>query len=156
MRYYESLGLIEPLRLSKGYRDYIEGHVRMVIEVRELASTGIITRQAAPLVECLRLGHQHGDDCVSSLAAYRDDITEIDRIIATLQARRAQLVQCLDESASRAFTKDKPLSDYKICLRTSRHQPTTEPPTNCPDWRCPCQPVKTAGQNGATSSQGGR
>lgn len=97
---------------GNGYRDYDEGHVRVVIEVRELASTGITARQSAPFVECLGLGHQHGDDCVSSLAAYRDGLAEIDRIIATLQARRAQLVERLDESASRTFTKAKPLTDH--------------------------------------------
>lgn len=112
VRYYESLGLLQPHRLPNGYRDYDEGHVRVVIEVRELAATGITARQAAPFVECLGLGHQHGDDCVSSLAAYRDGIAEIDRIIATLRARRAQLMERLDKSASRTFAKEKPMTDH--------------------------------------------
>ncbi|MDQ1131218.1 MerR family transcriptional regulator [Microbacterium sp. SORGH_AS_0888] len=111
VRYYERLGLIGPNRLPNGYRDYDESHVRVVIEIRELAATGITARQAAPFVECLRLGHDHGDDCVSSLAAYRDGIAEIDRIIATLRARRAQLAERLHESASRTFTKEQPMSD---------------------------------------------
>ena len=112
LRYYERLGLLTPHRLPNGYRDYDEGHVRVVIEVRELAATGITARQAAPFVECLGLGHQHGDDCVSSLAAYRDGIAEIDRIISTLRARRSQLVERLDESASRTFTKERPVTEY--------------------------------------------
>ena len=112
VRYYESLGLLEPHRLPNGYRDYDEGHLRVVTEIRELAATGISARQAAPFVECLGLGHEHGDDCVSSLAAYRDSIAEIDRIIATLRTRRTHLVERLEESASRSFTKEKPLTDY--------------------------------------------
>ena len=35
---------------------------------------------AAPFVECLRTGHEHGDDCPASLAAYRDGIAEVDRV----------------------------------------------------------------------------
>lgn len=112
VRYYESLGLLVPHRLPNGYRDYDEGHLRVVIEIRELAATGISARQAAPFVECLGLGHEHGDDCVSSLAAYRDSIAEIDRIVAILHTRRTHLAERLEESASRTFTKEKPLTDY--------------------------------------------
>ena len=49
---------------------------------------------------------------MSSLAASRDSITEIDQIIATLQARRAQLVERLDEGASRTFRKEITMTDY--------------------------------------------
>ena len=84
MRYYESLGLLKPRQLPNGYRDYNDDHLWMVAEVRDLTATGITGRQAMPFVECVALGHDHGNDCVSSLVAYRDSITDIDRIIATL------------------------------------------------------------------------
>ncbi len=112
VRYYESLGLLTPHRLPNGYRDYDEGHLRIVVEIRELAVVGVTARKAAPFVECLGLGHQHGDDCVSSLAAYRDIITEMDHCIAILQAKRAQLVERLEATASRTFTKATPVPDY--------------------------------------------
>lgn len=112
VRYYESLGLLDPSRLSNGYRDYDEGHLRAVTEIRQQAATGITARQAAPFVDCLALGHEHGDDCVSSLAAYRQSIAGIDQIIATLQARRARLVERLDEGASRTFKLENPMTDF--------------------------------------------
>ena len=112
VRYYERLGLLEPRRSPNGYREYDEGHLRAVVEIRGLAATGISARKATPFIECLSLGHEHGDDCVSSLAAYRDSIQEIDQIIATLQARRALLVERLDESASRTFQKETTMTDY--------------------------------------------
>ncbi len=112
VRYYERLGLLEPRRSPNGYRDYDETHLRAVVEIRGLAATGISARKATPFIECLSLGHDHGDDCVSSLAAYRDSIVEIDHIIHTLQSRRALLVERLDESASRTFPEEKPMTDY--------------------------------------------
>src|SRR3954468_3270015 len=49
-------------------------------------------------------GHEHSDECPASLAAYRDSIAELDRVIASLTARRATLIQRLDAGASRTFT----------------------------------------------------
>jgi peroxiredoxin/DNA-binding transcriptional MerR regulator len=112
VRYYERLGLLEPRRSANGYRDYDESHLRVVTEIRGLAATGISARKATPFIECLELGHDYGDDCVSSLAAYRDSIAEIDHIIDTLQSRRALLVERLDESASRTFPKENMMTDY--------------------------------------------
>ncbi|MFJ3490591.1 MerR family transcriptional regulator [Leifsonia aquatica] len=112
VRYYERLGLVQPARAANGYREYDDGHLRAVVEIRELASTGITARKTVPFLECLELGHEHGDECVSSLAAYRDSIAEIDRIVATLQTRRAELVRRLDEGASRTFEKETMMTDY--------------------------------------------
>ncbi|MEV7692125.1 redoxin family protein [Microbacterium sp. NPDC089189] len=112
LRYYEGLGLLEPRRLSNGYRDYDEGHLRLVAEIRDLAATGIAIRDAMPFVDCIAQGHEHGDDCVSSLVAYRDNIAEIDRAIGVLQERRARLIDRLEKSASRTFTKEKTMTDH--------------------------------------------
>lgn len=112
VRYYERLGLLRPGRSANGYREYDDAHVRIVAEVRELAASGISVGKAHPFVECLRLGHEHSDDCVSSLAAYRESIEELDRAIASLTARRARLVERLDESAVRGFPKEHTMTDY--------------------------------------------
>lgn len=112
VRYYEQLGLITPERLVNGYRDYDEAHLRAVREIRELTAIGIPVRATAPFVECLDLGHQHGDDCVSSLASYRDSIREVDRLLELLRNRRARLVSRLNDSAERGFTQEETMSDY--------------------------------------------
>jgi peroxiredoxin/DNA-binding transcriptional MerR regulator len=114
VRYYEGLGLLAPHRLPNGYRDYDEYHLRIVSEVHKLAAIGITARQAAPFVDCLALGHEHGDDCVSSLVAYRDSIVEIDRMIATLQDRRTALVERLHASASRTFTTEITMPELDV------------------------------------------
>ena len=112
IRYYEQLGLITPLRSVNGYRWFDDEHVRAVTEIRELSSVGISPQKAAPFLECLDLGHVHGDECVSSLAVYRDTIADIDAKITALSTRRHALQSRLDTSAGRTFVKEEPLTDY--------------------------------------------
>lgn len=114
VRYYERLGLVSSPRSANGYREYDDHHVRVVVEIRELAESGIPAGKAHPFVECLELGHEHGDDCVSSLAAYRDSIAEAERVIAAMSARRERLLARLNDSASRTFPKEIPVSDFTV------------------------------------------
>lgn len=100
LRYYESIGLICPERSAKRYRHFAAEDVRAVVELRELSELGIPPGKAAPFLECLGLGHERGDECVSSLAVYRDTIAELDHMIMELTARRDALQVRLDESAS--------------------------------------------------------
>lgn len=112
VRYYERLGLVEAAREPNGYRSFSEDDVRTVTEVRELSEVGISPLKAGPFVECLDLGHEHGDECVSSLAVYSDTIADLDRMIEALSIRRDALRQRLDQSASRTFTKETTMTDY--------------------------------------------
>lgn len=114
IRYYERIGLLVPARERNGYRLFDEGHSRVVAEIRELSEIGISPSRAAPFVECLDTGHEHGDECVSSLAVYRDTIADLDRMIAALGERRVQLQNRLDRSAGRTFTKETAMPDYTI------------------------------------------
>jgi peroxiredoxin/DNA-binding transcriptional MerR regulator len=97
VRYYESLGLINPTRATNGYREYDENHLRAVVEIRMLSEIGISPAKAGPFIECLDAGHSNSDDCPASLAVYRDSIAEIDRIIALLTSRRIQLTTRLHQ-----------------------------------------------------------
>lgn len=103
VRYYEELGLITPAREHNGYRTFTERDVRAVREIRELRSLGIAPTQARPFVDCLDAGHEHSDECVSSLAVYRDAIAEIDRVVDQLSIRRANLQERLDTGAEKSF-----------------------------------------------------
>jgi len=96
VRYYERVGLVEPVREPNGYRSFDDDHLRTVVEIRELSDIGVSPLRAAPFVECLDTGHQRGDECVSSLAVYRDTIADLDRMIDALSARRDELQRRLD------------------------------------------------------------
>jgi len=113
VRYYERMGLLTPERTANGYRNYDESHVRILAEIRELSAAGISVRDTRPFVECLQQGHEHSDDCASSLAEYRRSITEIDRVVASLTAHRVRLVARLDQSAARGFAaKENAMTDH--------------------------------------------
>lgn len=121
VRYYEQLGLIAPARETNGYRSFDRDQLRAVIEVRKLSEIGITPVHAAPFLECLKAGHQHGDSCASSLAIYRDAIADLDRTIAALSHRRDRLQRRLDSSAARGFAKE------------SRAQAFTSLPSDLPE-----------------------
>lgn len=112
VRYYERLGLVEPAREANGYRSFTEDHLRAVAEIRQLSEIGISPLRAAPFIECLDTGHEHSDQCVSSLAVYRDTIVELDRMIAALSSRRQILQERLDQGAGRSFEKETTMTDY--------------------------------------------
>ncbi|MGJ7906435.1 MerR family transcriptional regulator [Actinopolyspora sp. H202] len=101
VRYYESLGLLEPGRLANGYRTYEEHDVRLVRQIRELGELGIPAGRSRPFVDCLTAGHGHADDCLASLATYRDAIDELTRRIDELTIRRAALREQLARAARR-------------------------------------------------------
>ncbi|MGW1587963.1 MerR family transcriptional regulator [Streptomyces sp. NPDC002386] len=101
VRYYESLGLLAPVRLTNGYRDYDDHDVRLTQEIRALGRLGIPAEGTRPFLECLTLGHRHVDDCPAALAGYRDAITDLTQRIDGLIARRSALVARLHEAAHR-------------------------------------------------------
>lgn len=115
LRYYEQIGLIDPERLDNGYRRFNEQHLRAVAEIRELSNIGIPPHRAAPFVECLDGGHEHGDECVSSLVVYRDTISELDRMISSLAERREALQSRLERSATRGVPqKENTVTDFSV------------------------------------------
>ncbi|MFI0815745.1 MerR family transcriptional regulator [Streptomyces sp. NPDC021098] len=109
VRYYESLGLITPERLSNGYRSYDETHIRLVREIRALQRLGIPVERTRPFLECLASGRPHADDCPASLASYREAIDEFTDHIEALTARRATLIAHLNAAAHRGGGAGSPL-----------------------------------------------
>lgn len=156
VRYYERIGLITPERQHNGYRSFDEGHVRAVAEIRELAGIGISPQDARPFLECLGLGHEHGDDCVSSLAVYRDTIAELSRMIDALTSRRGELQRRLDESAERTFaTHEEEMEDHPVDDFTTLPEGLPEPEddgaaAHLPGTRMPDLTLPTS--NGGTAS----
>jgi len=118
VRYYESLGLIAPTRLSNGYRDYAAEDVRVVREIKSLSELGFSVERTRPFLECLEAGHQHIDDCPAALAGYRDAIDQLTQRIEGLVARRSELIRHLNAAAGRqvrrsgADTRQASSDDY--------------------------------------------
>ncbi len=82
LRYYEDSGLLRPARRSNGYRDYSEDDIRLSAEIRVLKSLGLTAQETRPFLDCLRAGHNVGDDCPEALAAYQQNIDGLDGLIS--------------------------------------------------------------------------
>ncbi|MCP2169812.1 MerR family transcriptional regulator [Goodfellowiella coeruleoviolacea] len=53
LRYYEEQGLLRPARRPSGYRDYDEGAVDTVRDIRTLLAAGLPTALIAELLPCM-------------------------------------------------------------------------------------------------------
>lgn len=52
LRYYEKQGLIQPVRLPNGYRDYDDYLIDRVLKIRGLLDAGIPTRVIGEILPC--------------------------------------------------------------------------------------------------------
>ena len=102
VRYYESLGLVTAARLANGYRDYDEGQVRRIGEIRGLVRLGIPAEKARPFLDCLDSGQAAGDDCPASLDTYRAAIADLERRLTELADRRDTLAARLADATARS------------------------------------------------------
>lgn len=91
LRYYEEQGLVRPRRDANGYRQYDDGELRVVHEIRALLAVGFGLDDIKPFVACLRAGNSSGDVCPDSVAVLRRKLTEVDGYLAQLTEIRHQL-----------------------------------------------------------------
>ncbi|MFJ6660741.1 MerR family transcriptional regulator [Streptomyces sp. NPDC091377] len=92
LRYYEEQGLLSPLRRPSGYREYSEGDVRMVRNIRTLLAAGLSTRIIAWVLPCMVEADETlvpaCDELLPDLYRERE---RIDRTVADLLTARAAL-----------------------------------------------------------------
>ncbi|MPZ80650.1 MAG: MerR family DNA-binding transcriptional regulator [Actinophytocola sp.] len=105
LRFYESQGLLTAQRSANGYRDYDEGDLPLVTEIRTLQTVGLTLDDTRPFVDCLRAGHESGDACVGSIEVYRRKLAEVDACINRLAAVHAELHDKLTRALT-GFTAD--------------------------------------------------
>jgi DNA-binding transcriptional MerR regulator len=91
LRYYEAHGLLSTRRAANGYRDYDEGDLRLVGEIRALLAMGFALEETRPFVECLRAGNSSGALCPDSILVFRRKLADLDRCIAALNTVREQV-----------------------------------------------------------------
>jgi len=94
IRYYESIGLIDPARRSdSGYRVYNERDVQTLRFVQRARSLGFSVNEVADLLALWR-DRNRASANVKALA--RHHLTDIDRKIAGLQGMRDTLVDLME------------------------------------------------------------
>jgi DNA-binding transcriptional MerR regulator len=103
LRHYEAAGLIEPQRISNGYRSYSAAEIERAAWVRDLIASGFSTRELRNLLSALEGGRRGAR--VNCSAVMQQKLEQIDRAIAVLRQRRRALSRRLtkpDRSRSNA------------------------------------------------------
>ncbi|MDR8409845.1 MerR family transcriptional regulator [Nonomuraea sp. 3-1Str] len=98
LRYYEEQGLLRPLRLDNGYREYSEADVATVRHIRALLAAGLSTAVIARVLRCV-----HGEDeliaptgCPTFVDELRRERVHVAQLIAQLQGSQRMLDTILD------------------------------------------------------------
>ncbi|MEV4569771.1 MerR family transcriptional regulator [Nonomuraea sp. NPDC049419] len=98
LRYYEEQGLLRPIRLSNGYREYRESDVAAVRHIRALLAAGLPTAVIARVLDCV-----DGSDglitpshCPTFIDDLRRERTRIAKTIEQLRSSRNALDSLLD------------------------------------------------------------
>jgi DNA-binding transcriptional MerR regulator len=101
LRYYEQQGLLASRRTANGYRDYDEGDLRLVREIRSLLDIGFNVEETRPFVECIRSGHHTGSECPASIEVLGRKLADLDAMIAELSAVRERVRRDLHDACRR-------------------------------------------------------
>ncbi|MFG1701637.1 MerR family transcriptional regulator [Nonomuraea sp. M3C6] len=108
LRYYEEQGLLRPLRLPNGYREYGESDVAAVRHIRTMLAAGLPTAVIARLLDCV---HDDGDRmvptaCPGMVTNLRRERRRIAETIERLQTSQ----QALDTMLAAAQSGPRPTS----------------------------------------------
>jgi len=103
LRYYESQGLISPIRQANGYREYSSLAVETVETIKLYLNLGLSTEQIAGFLHCVLKNKEAF--CAEVMPLYRSKLEDIERqlvelnqIKRNLEERMASILQEQDES----------------------------------------------------------
>ncbi|MEU9947400.1 MerR family transcriptional regulator [Streptomyces sp. NPDC047939] len=88
LRYYEEQGLLRPLRLTNGYREYSEADVAAVRHIRALLAAGLPTAVIGRLLHCV---HDDGERLIPSTCP---------GMVADLQREHRRITETITELQS--------------------------------------------------------
>jgi DNA-binding transcriptional MerR regulator len=101
LRYYEEQGLLRPVRLDNGYREYPEADVAAVHHIRAMLAAGLSTAVIAKVLHCVR-----GKDelrvpsgCPTFIGELRRERARITEAITQLESSRRILDAVLDTAS---------------------------------------------------------
>ncbi|MES9536728.1 MULTISPECIES: MerR family transcriptional regulator [unclassified Actinomadura] len=108
LRYYEAQGLLEADRGANGYREYDEGAVVRVKQIRHLLDAGLSSEDIAYLLPCAVGEAPELLGCPELLAAMRTRLRRIDDQMERLARSRGALADYID-AAERTDGESPPL-----------------------------------------------
>lgn len=107
LRYYEEQGLLHPVRLPNGYREYADGDIAAVRHIRVLLDAGLRTAVIAGILDCVDDGDGPAHrlvttGCPGAMARLRREHARITTAIDRLDHSR-RLIDGLLDPAGRAL-----------------------------------------------------
>ncbi|SDE01838.1 DNA-binding transcriptional regulator, MerR family [Paenibacillus sp. UNCCL117] len=94
LRYYEEQGLLAPLRLNNGYREYSALAEEQVRTIQLYLNLGLSTEEIRGILQCVLKSKEAF--CEEVLPIYRQKLAEIDRQIHLLTGIRQNLIDRID------------------------------------------------------------
>ncbi|MWV46287.1 MerR family DNA-binding transcriptional regulator [Paenibacillus sp. HJL G12] len=89
LRYYEQQGLLTPVRLENGYREYSPFAEEQVRTIQLYLNLGLSTEQIAGFLHCVLKNKE--SFCEEIVPVYREKLKEIDEQIKLLQSIKSNL-----------------------------------------------------------------
>ncbi|SEQ82807.1 MerR family transcriptional regulator [Streptomyces radiopugnans] len=96
IRYYEQKGLLRAHRTAKGWREYDEGAVNRVLNVRGLLASGLTVEDILRVEPCLSMEMADFTSCSDAdhaISMYEERLAVIDEKAALLRRHREELVR---------------------------------------------------------------
>jgi DNA-binding transcriptional MerR regulator len=112
LRYYEEQGLLTPDRAANGYREYAEGLVDRVVQIRGLLDAGLPTKIIKQIIPCLDNPCTiHVTDATPELIATLErEREQMDRRIRCLTRNRDAITAYLEAVRNRSTGDSRPAS----------------------------------------------
>jgi len=124
IRYYEQIGLMpEPARSTGNQRLYERRHVDRLAFIRHSRELGF---PLDAIRELLNLSDNPDQTCAQVDEIARDQLQQVDRRIASLQALKNELERMVRQCGGGKIAECRVievLSDHSQCLATDRHHP---------------------------------
>jgi DNA-binding transcriptional MerR regulator len=127
LRYYEEQGLLRPVRLANGYREYTESDIVAVSHIRSLLAAGLTTTAIAQVLHCVhddgeRLTPSACPGMVNHLERERARIAEAIAQLGTAQQALDTLLAAMPSRPDRPEEADrKPPNEESRRRQTLRH-----------------------------------
>ncbi|OBZ10467.1 MerR family transcriptional regulator [Bacillus sp. FJAT-27264] len=91
LRYYESQGLIAPVRQANGYREYSPLAIETVESIKLYLNLGLSTEEIAGFLNCVLKNKE--SFCVEVMPVYQSKLEEIEKQIVQLNQIKLNLEQ---------------------------------------------------------------
>ena len=105
IRYYEEQGLLSPIRLENGYREYSPFAEEQVRTIQLYLNLGLSTEQIAGFLQCVMMNKEAF--CQEIVPIYRQKLEELEAQIKLLQGIKSNLEERMESILEEQHSMEK-------------------------------------------------